>query len=191
MKEMVLDIGCGDNKVRGSIGLDVRPCSGVDIVCRFDQGLPLKSESADRIWCRHVLEHMVDLESVLREFSRVLKDSGTIHIVVPHFSNSLAYSDYTHRRFFGFYTFDYFSSKKSKYWGVPSYVSSDEFFCIEQKRLVFRNFSFFGKAMEAVVNYSELTAYIYEAKLSWVVPCFEIIFCLSKEKGSTQIRVDQ
>lgn len=185
MSEIVLDIGCGENKVRGSIGLDSRSCSGVDIICRFDQGLPLKCESVDKIWCRHVLEHIADLELVLKEFRRVLKDSGTIHIVVPHFSNSLAYSDYTHRRFFGFYTFDYFSSTKSKYWWVPSYVSFDEFFCIEQKRLVFRNFHFLGKVMEAIVNFSEFTAYLYEAKLSWMVPCFEIVFCLSKNLKHT------
>lgn len=182
MKEVVIDIGCGENKVRGSIGLDVRPCSGVDIVCRFDHALPLKNESVDTIWCRHVLEHMADLEPVLKELRRVLKDSGRIHIIVPHFSNSLAYSDYTHRRFFGLYTFDYFSSSKSKYWWVPSYVSSDQHFIIERKRLVFRNIPLFGRIIEVIVNYSEFTSYLYEGKLSWMLPCFEIIFILQKEE---------
>ncbi|CUQ67401.1 conserved protein of unknown function [Candidatus Nitrospira inopinata] len=164
----------------GAIGVDLRPCRGVDLICRINEKLPFKDSSIDKIWCRHVLEHMEDLEFVLMEFKRILKDSGTIHIVVPHFSNSLAYSDYTHKRFFGYYTFDYFSFNKSRYWWVPTYVSAEKLFSIEQKRLVFRNLGIAGRLVERIVNRSEFAAYLYEAKFSWVVPCFEIYFCLSK-----------
>jgi ubiquinone/menaquinone biosynthesis C-methylase UbiE len=180
MNEVVLDVGCGENKVAGAIGIDMRPCRGVDLVCKFDEGLPFMDKSADKIWCTHVLEHMENLESILMEFKRILKDSGTIHIVVPHFSNSLAYSDYTHRRFFGYYTFDYFSRKKSKYWWVPSYIPDENLLSIERKQLVFKNFNVLRKLMDWIVNRSEFTAYLYEAKFSWVIPCFEIYFCLSK-----------
>lgn len=124
---------------------------------------------------------MEDLESILMEFKRILKDSGTIHIVVPHFSNSLAYSDYTHRRFFGYYTFDYFSRKKSKYWWVPSYVPAEKMLSIEEKQLIFKNLSVLGKLIGRIVNGSEFSAYLYEAKFSWLIPCFEIYFCLSKQ----------
>lgn len=126
---------------------------------------------------------MEDLEFILTEFKRILKDSGTIHIVVPHFSNSLAYSDYAHKRFLGYYTFDYFSHHKSRYWGVPTYVSSEKLFSIERKRLVFRNLGrIVGRVVEGIVNRSEFFAYLYEAKFSWVIPCFEIYVCLSKQK---------
>lgn len=43
----------------------------------------------------HVLEHIVDIESFLKDAKRALKDTGAFIITVPHFSNSLAYSDYT------------------------------------------------------------------------------------------------
>ncbi len=32
-------------------------------------------------------------------------------------------------------------------------------------------------------NRSEFTAYLYEAKLSWVIPCFEIYVRLRKAKA--------
>ncbi len=177
-REIVLDIGCGDNKLKNSIGLDIRRLSGVDIICNIEQGLPVKTATIDKIWCYHVLEHMSDIESFLKEGKRVLKDSGSIIITVPHFSNTLAYSDYTHKRFFGFYTFDYFSRLKSKYWSVPTYVSPECLFLIERKKLVFRNITFLGKVIEAFVNWSEWTAYLYESKLSWLLPCSEITVSL-------------
>lgn len=103
--------------------------------------------------------------------------------MVPHFSNSLAYSDYTHRRFFRYYTLDCFSLTKSQYWWVPTYVSAGTLFFIEKKYLIFRNLGVFGKLVERLVNRSEFTAYLYEAKFSWVLPCFEIYVCLRKTKA--------
>lgn len=180
VREIVVDIGCGENKVPGSIGVDIRRYRGVDVVCNLEHRLPFGDGTIDTIWCRHVLEHVLNLELVMAEFKRVLKERGNIYIVVPHFSNSLAYSDYTHRRFFGYYTFDYCSSKKSKYWWVPTYVSADALFWVKQKHLIFRNFGVFGKLIERMINRSEFTAYLYEAKFSWMIPCFEIYVCLVK-----------
>jgi ubiquinone/menaquinone biosynthesis C-methylase UbiE len=180
MREIILDIGCGDSKHKDAIGLDRRLLAGVNIVCNFEKGLPIRSDSVDKIFSSHTLEHLDDIELFLKEVKRVLKDSGAIAITVPHFSNSLGYSDYTHKRFFGFYTFDYFSSVKNKYWGVPTYVSSEYLLHIESKRLIFRNITFFGKYIESIVNYSDLTAYIYESKLSWFFPCAEIAVLLKK-----------
>jgi len=74
MNEVVIDVGCAENKVAGALGIDMRPCRGVDLVCKFDEGLPFRDKSIGKIWCRHVLEHMEDLESILMEFKRILKD---------------------------------------------------------------------------------------------------------------------
>jgi len=48
--------------------------------------LPLPDESADHILCSHFLEHIYpcEAEAVLRDFYRVLKKNGTIHIIVPN-----------------------------------------------------------------------------------------------------------
>lgn len=179
---VVLDVGCGGNKIAGATGVDRLKLPGVDVVCDFESGpLPFAANSVDVIYSRHTLEHLADLERILREFLRVLKPDGKLFVTVPHFSNSLAYSDYTHKRFFGYYTFDYFSKTRSKHWDVPNYTS-DIWFTIVSKRLSFRNLSFFGVFCDWLFNRGTLLPYLYESKLSWVLPCFEITYELHAEK---------
>jgi ubiquinone/menaquinone biosynthesis C-methylase UbiE len=181
---VIVDIGCGPNKVKGAIGVDRLALPGVDIVCDFEVSpLPFGDSSVDEIHTRHVLEHVRDLERLLREFSRVLKPSGKLHVTVPHFSCSLAYSDPTHVRFFGLYTFDYFSRAKDRRWDVPSYTS-DIWFTIKSKRFNFRNLSALGSIADRIFNRCQ---YIYESKLCWLIPCFELHYELQVDKahGST------
>jgi hypothetical protein len=133
-----------------------------------------------------VLEHVQNLEDLLREFHRILAPNGRLEVTVPHFSNTLAYSDYTHKRFFGLYTFDYFAPNGSRFWPVPRYTKAFSY-RIEERRLVFRNFSILGRPLEWIFNRTELASYVYESKLSWFLPCFEIIFTLAAE-GPTDHR---
>lgn len=182
LKKVVLDLGCGDNKISpAAIGVDITVNSSVDVVCNLEEGLPFKSNSADFIYCSHVLEHISNLEGFLKEIHRVLKKDAELYVIVPHFSNTLAYSDYTHKRFFGYYTFDYFSEQKSRYWRVDRY-RKDINFKILKKRLIFRNLSFVGLIFERLFNKSERLSYLYESKLSWIIPCFEIEFVLKPIK---------
>ncbi len=53
------DIGCGANKIKGFIGVDIRPLPGVDIVADLERyPWPIPSESASLVLCSHVLEHI-------------------------------------------------------------------------------------------------------------------------------------
>ncbi len=47
--------------------------------------LPLPDGVADHILCSHFLEHVypVEAEEIIRGFFRVLKEGGTIHVIVP------------------------------------------------------------------------------------------------------------
>jgi ubiquinone/menaquinone biosynthesis C-methylase UbiE len=176
-----LDIGCGRQKHPQALyGVDRLALPGVDYVCDFETDrLPFDDSSVDAIYSSHTLEHVANLEHLLCEIHRVAKPGALIEIVVPHFSNTLAHSDYTHKRFFGYYTFDYFSAHKDRRWKVPNY--SDLRFSIVRKRLGFRNWSALGPVVERVFNHPAL-AYIYEAKLAWLIPCFEICFILRADK---------
>ena len=159
--KIVLDIGCGYNKFSpDAIGVDIHFTPVVDIICDLEKGLPFRSNSIDYIYCSHVLEHINNFEELLEEIYRIVKKNGKIHIVVPHFSNTLAYSDYTHKRFFGYFTFDYFSTKENKYWKVFHY----------------------NKNIKFIFNRNETFSYFYESKLSWTIPCFEIEFILEPVK---------
>jgi SAM-dependent methyltransferase len=180
---IVLDVGCGDNKVKGSLGVDCRALPGVDVVCDFEKDrLPFEDSSVDVIYTQHTLEHIRNLEHLLREFQRVLKPSGRLCVTVPHFSCSLGYSDPTHVRFFGYYTFDYFSKTPNKRWRVHNYTQ-DIWFKIVRKRLNFRNWSILAPLFNFVFNRGTLLPHIYDGKLTWLFPCFEITYELEADKG--------
>lgn len=46
--------------------------------------MPVSSQSADKVFCIHTLEHVNDYQGTLREIERVLRPSGEVTIVVPH-----------------------------------------------------------------------------------------------------------
>src|SRR5262245_6415565 len=104
-----LDLGGGKRRMEGFYAVDLLPLEGIDIVADLNQPLSaLPDNSVSQIVTRHTLEHISNLLPLMSELHRVTKADGRIEIVVPHFSNPYTYSDPTHVRFFGFYTFFYF-----------------------------------------------------------------------------------
>ena len=104
-----LNIGVGQRPRDGYYGLDCRELPGVDIVADLNEPLSaLPDNSVEAILAYHILEHVVEFLPLLRELHRVVIPNGRLEIVAPHFSNPYGYSDPTHVRFFGLYTFYYF-----------------------------------------------------------------------------------
>ena len=83
----ILDIGCGELKYDGSIGIDVRLTRSVDIIAYVGTKyyLPFRDNTFDKVYSSHVLEHFSHRETddILKEWARVLKKNGTIEIIVP------------------------------------------------------------------------------------------------------------
>jgi len=108
----VLDVGCGRAKTPGSVGIDIEPHPGVDIVHDLNQfPYPFGPDEFDRIVARHCLEHLENVVKVMDEFHRVVKARGLVEIEVPHFSSCDAYTDVTHKHFFSYHSFDYFTKE--------------------------------------------------------------------------------
>lgn len=58
--------------------------------CHFSdaaEGIPMQDQSADWLICQEGIEHFSDQYLVLKEFSRVLKNNGTLVITTPNYSN--------------------------------------------------------------------------------------------------------
>jgi SAM-dependent methyltransferase len=54
-----LDIGCGDNKMPGFVGIDILDLPSVDIVWNIERTpWPLPAECASQAICSHLLEHL-------------------------------------------------------------------------------------------------------------------------------------
>jgi len=91
----VLDAGAGECRFKSTfaharyIGVDFAQgdpswdYSRLDALGRLEE-LPFPDRSFDRVISIVVLEHTTEPCRVLSEFRRVLSDSGTVHLVVPH-----------------------------------------------------------------------------------------------------------
>lgn len=112
--KLILDLGCGKNKHPGAIGVDNVALDTVDIVHDLRSiPYPFASESVDEVILSHVIEHLDfgDIMHVLLETMRILKPSGCVLISVPHAFSVAAFTDPTHKTFFTFGSFHYFTSQ--------------------------------------------------------------------------------
>ena len=96
-----LDVGCGQRKLKGAVGLDINPKSEAEIIHDFNQiPWPLKENSFDLILLNQTLEHSHDVLKILGEVHRVAKSGSRVVIQVPYFRSLDASTDPTHRHFF-------------------------------------------------------------------------------------------
>lgn len=118
MNKKILDIGCGNHKIKGAIGLDSSKIPGVDVVHDLEKfPYPFKKNSFDIIHANQVLEHLESpLDKTLKELCRICKPNGRIKIIVPHALSIGAFSDPTHKKFFTWFTFDYFGLNEQSYY---------------------------------------------------------------------------
>lgn len=178
----IVELGCGPYKTKNAIGIDILNVPGVDIVADIGKGLPFFEDSSiDVIITNHTLEHIENIEFLIKEIHRVLKKDGKAQIRVPHFSNPYYYSDHTHRRFFGLYSFDYFTDPefqlKRK---VPAFYNDTRFIIIKRK-LVFKSNFFIRNLikkyiLQPIFNSSSYIMEYYEECLCYTFPCTEIYF---------------
>lgn len=176
---ILVELGCGNKAQPNRIGIDRLNLPGVDIVADLEQGLSfLPDNSVDRIYSKSVLEHIDNLEGLMREIWRVLKASGRNELFVPHFSNPYYYSDYTHRRFFGLYSFEYFSKEQKHFHRkVPSFYQDIDFET-ESMTLQFTSPWKWRKPVKVlaqkIFNLNAWWQEFYEENLCYLVPCHGI-----------------
>jgi len=87
-----LEIGCGERKQKGYVGIDVRDC-GQEIVWDVREGIPLPDNTVDEVISSHTIEHFDDeeCEKLFREIHRVLKKGGRTYHILPHLDDKRAY----------------------------------------------------------------------------------------------------
>jgi len=123
---VVLDLGCGQRKIPGATGTDLRRLEGVDVVHDLARGpYPFATSCADEVHLNHVLEHMPDAIKVLEEVWRITKPGGSVHIRVPHYTGPYAWKDPTHVRCFTSESFDYFGSNIYSYYTAARFRVAD------------------------------------------------------------------
>jgi len=142
---MKVDLGCGENKKEGFVGIDKYAFKGVDYVIDLDkQKLPFKDNSVDFMYSFHCLEHLSNFDEVMNEIFRVLKKGGVFEFFVPYFSYPLVNSPY-HKIYFNFDSFSHFGIKSETF-------TLQHCFDVLERKLIFRKDLGIGKVFGLVFN---------------------------------------
>jgi len=175
-----IDLGCGNAKCdKESIGVDIVKMPGVDVVCDINnEKLPFSDNELDEVYSRHLFEHLDNFFFVMKEVYRVLKPNGKLILKVPYFAAPTSYSDPTHKRFFGIYSFQCFDPSSGKH----SYhqVGDTKFKLISVKYSF--HYGFLSKFFEYFFNKSEKIQAKYERYLCYFIPAYDLKFILEPIK---------
>lgn len=188
MDEIILELGVGNRKrISSAIGIDILDGENVDIVGDATMVLKeIKSNSIDKIYSYHFLEHIDNYNNLLNETVRVLKKGGVITFVVPHFSNPFFFSDLTHKNFFGLYTFCYFAENNFFKRTFPKYSKISNLLLTDVK-LIFKSYRpyylrhFFKKIIQVIFNSTRYFQEIYEENFCYIFPCYEVVYKIKKK----------
>jgi SAM-dependent methyltransferase len=177
----ILDIGCGNNKYIGPnkkdkvIGIDSVKLDQVDVVHNLEKfPWPFKDNEFDRVVTNHCLEHLTDLVKTMEEIHRITKRNSLIEINVPYFAFYGAFQDPTHKRFFTWKTFEYFSKNSHL-----SYYTKNKYVIIRRKLTFIVTRPVISKIFDPIINFSPR---FYERMLSGILPAENLNIVLKVEK---------
>jgi SAM-dependent methyltransferase len=91
-----VDLGCGENKRLGYIGVDKRATRAADVVADA-RDTPFEQGSVDRVSATCLLEHFENPYEVLDEVVRILKPGGTAVFRLPNLGTYSAHLDTDHK----------------------------------------------------------------------------------------------
>ena len=117
-----INLGCGDTRIRGHIGVDVRPGAYVDVVADGLR-LPFPDDSVEAVRAFDFLEHVRNDQriAIIDEIWRVLKHDGAFEHMTPSTDGRGAFQDPTHTAFWNINSWLYF---------CPSMVGGRRFYGI-------------------------------------------------------------
>ncbi len=158
-----LNLGCGRKRRDGMLNVDIAKGAAADL--HFDlnnRPWPLPRNHFREMYAMDVLEHLDSVVHTLEEIHSVGAEGALVHLTVPHFSSANAFTDPTHRHFFGVASFDYFST------GHELDFYSSARFRVESCRLFFYP-SLLNKIVWRLANRFPRQ---YERRWAWMFPAW-------------------
>ena len=108
---VVIDLGCGNKKRPGTIGVDFNSRTNPDVVHDLNEfPYPFATNSIDKVIIDNTLEHLQDVISVMEEIHRIVKPAGIVIVKTPYFRSVWASIDPTHLHFFTTQSFAYYDA---------------------------------------------------------------------------------
>jgi SAM-dependent methyltransferase len=162
-----LNLGCGLKHVPEAVNLDITRETQPDVVHDLNQTpWPLPDNHFREVLAYDVIEHLEDFIAVMEEIHRVCSDGAVVRITVPHFSCANAFTDPTHRRLFGYFSFDYVTGDNE----IQFY--SQARFKKLSSRLIFYP-SLLNKLVWRLANRYPAA---YERRWAWMFPAWYLYF---------------
>lgn len=107
---MKLNLGCGDRRRSGYLGVDQYVADGVDVIADIRR-MPFVADCADEILLDNVIEHIPDLVGLMKELVRVGRRGARIEVITPHFTAWASWRDPTHVHHLSYFSMDHFAHK--------------------------------------------------------------------------------
>jgi len=112
MEQTQLNLGCGSKQLEGFVNIDKRASVDPDLCCDIATGgLPYEDNTVDMVMAYDFLEHIHPdkVIFVIEEIHRVLKPGGIFQHHTPSTDGRGAWQDPTHRSFWNFNSWNYFT----------------------------------------------------------------------------------
>lgn len=130
-----LDLGCGENKQVGFIGMDQQALEGVELVWDLEKfPWPIPDSVCHTVIASHIIEHIDPHHTIalFNEVWRVTREGGKFMIATPYAGSQGYWQDPTHCNGFTYSTFQYFDPYFPLYsfykpkpwrisWGFPAF----------------------------------------------------------------------
>lgn len=125
--EVWLNLGCGNQRIDGYIGVDRHPCAAADVLCDLGHALPFGNACVDGFVLDNVIEHVADIPALMAELVRTGKHGARITLITPHFTSLSSWKDPTHIHHLSYFSFDHFEKASvSHYMGKGLRVTKRE-----------------------------------------------------------------
>lgn len=154
---MKLNLGCGMDVLEGYVNIDRVKLEGINIIHDLNSfPYPFEDNTFEEIRARSIFEHLDNLQEVLEELWRISKSGTIIDIWVPHFASLGAFVDPTHKRFFTYYSFDYYCEDAKKGIDRLSYYSKFKFKILDRKIIYPKYFKIFEWIANKIPRFHEI-----------------------------------
>ena len=124
---------------------------------------PIESNSFDKVFAKHIIEHLNDPGKFIEEIHRILKPGGTAFFETPHFSSYVAYSEPQHKFFFSYFMF-------------TNLIRHLPFKVLKQEITFYKTFRFFG--IKALANRFPRG---YERFWTFIFPAENVVLLVEKK----------
>jgi SAM-dependent methyltransferase len=166
-------MGCGLKHVPEAVNLDITPATNPDVLHDLNNSpWPFPDNHFREVQAFDVIEHLDNFIAVMEEIHRVCRDKAIVRITVPHFSCANAFTDPTHRRYFGYFSMDYVTAENE----IQFYTAA------RFKKLASRMMFYPSLLNKLVWRLANRYPAAYERRWVWMFPAWYLYFELEVQK---------